>query len=106
MCAPVPTHGFSKVNAETLPQEPRPSSLRQDLSNPQLTSSLAGQLALEPHLYLLEPESQMGHHTLLTFCGVWGSEFWSSHFYLSGPNWKFLCLFVCGFHSFEGKKMS
>lgn len=28
--------------------------------------SLAGQLALEPHLYLLEPELQMGHHTLLT----------------------------------------
>lgn len=36
MCAPAYT-GLFKANVETLPQEPLPSSLRQDLSNPELT---------------------------------------------------------------------
>lgn len=93
-----------KVNAENLPQEPRPSSLRQDLSNPQLTSSLAGQLALEPHLYLLEPELQMGHHTLLTFCGGLGIWILVLTFLSLWPKFE-VFMFVClWFSQFWGKE--
>lgn len=106
MCAPVPTHGFSRWmlriflrNLDLL----RWGRISQ-IHNSHLV--LLASLLWNPISTFWSRSYRWATTPSWHFVGAWGSEFWSSHFYLSGPNLKFLCLFVCGFHSFEGKKMS